>query len=725
MNISTSLRYALAASALFAASSAFAAPTECDPVITKFVYQPSSNLLEFQCTLNGTNAMISYGTILDVKKASGETVTSGRFSYTTDWSDPALDDYNQAYLSDPLQEGTYYLEIPAKCLFDDINNPEGSAVTNKAFSYKFEIGDVGGGDDDDTFFEPKSVYPTPGKEVDSSEIDWTVAFTFDENVTVNTEKAPYLILNDEIYQADSFFDLINFNIPTQANANFFGMNDRPNGEYTLVLPSGAVAYEDGRVNKEMRYSYIWNGGKRGGDVTEELKLVSAAISMGGENYDLLNPETKIAFITPENAYLNVTVDPASVQAVDVRILDVTEVAENQYANAEAIWANIIDTSTGGGFFSKEIYSIDGYKLYDDRKYVLEVKAYSVYQLPVTEVLGTAYSSTFTGASAAVKFSPVNILSIEPTPGSEFKIGDNMVITFSAPVTLQAGEGKSGFSKGNAGWANFTSMTPNADKTVWTMAFPNSEINDAAGPGQIVTRIWGKDTEGLILRAPSYNVDEFENDAYNMTIGENNSLEVKYAGYAKCPVVIVTPAENEAVASLKEIDFSITGHKEMNYSWMVENPVIYNKDGEAVAEVLAANYVVTESTGTDDVKNYAMSMPLSKEITENGIYTLDLPWNLFVVGRDFSSYGSAPGKYLITVDSNVGVKGVAEGEISIVRTADGFAISGVNAGDAITLFNLSGTNAANAIADGSSVNINCQPGIYVITINGTNAVKAIR
>lgn len=731
MNITTTLRYAFAAATLMAASSAFAAPKECDLVITKVSpasLQAGDTFFEFQCTLDGKNGMIVYNTILDVKTASGTTVTSGRFQYTTDWNDPAMDDYNQGYFFDGLAEGTYYLDIPANCIYDDINNPEAASVTNKALSLKLVVGEGGGGNDDDTFFEPNNVDPTPGREIDSSMSDWTIAFYFEQKVTVNTENAPYLLFNDERIDAESFFSLGYLNAPKQANANFAEMNKRENGNYTLVLPSGAVSYEDGSVNKEMRYEYTWNGGKKSGDdPIEDLKLVSASISMGGVNYDLMNAATKIAFITPENAYLNVTVEPTSIEAIDVRILDVTEVEESQYSLAEAIWSNTIDVTSGGGFFSKEIYSIDGYKLYSDRKYVLEVKAYSVYQLPVMEVLGTAYTATFAGDSEAIKFSPVDIISIEPAPGSEFKIGDKMVITFSAPVTLVAGEGKSGFSNGNAGWANFTSMSPNADKTVWTISFPNSQINAAAGPNQIETRIWGKDDNGLLLCPASYNVDEITNDAYNLTVGEDNSLVVLYSGYAKCPTVIVTPSETETVNSLNKIGFSITGQKEMNYSWMVENPKIYNDNNEEVAEVLAADFVITTNSGTEtDPKPTAIEMPLSKAITETGTYTLDLPWNLFVVGREQSSYPSAPGKYIINVvSSTVGVEGVATDAVTVIRNANGFAVNGVSAGDVIAVFNLAGTKVASETATGNSVNIECQPGIYVITVNGANAVKAIR
>lgn len=739
-NSTTLLRSAFASTALLVVSSAFASPVECDLEITKVSpthLSTGANFFEFQCTLDGKNGMILYHTTLEVKNADGETVTSGSFSYTTDWNDPAMDDYNQAYFNDALLDGTYYLHIPARCIYDDINNTEAATVTNKAYDIKLVVGtgEEGGGegDEDTKWMDPIHVLPTPGRTIDPSETDWVISFVFEEEVIVNDEKMPYLLFNEntdeeETIPADAFMSQSFLDMPKQVNANFKEMDKRENGEYTLVLPSGAVSFADGSINREGRYTYIWNGyvpEGGGDDPIDDLKLVSAEIAMDGTNYNLLDPDTKIAYITPENAYLNITVEPGSIEALDVRILDVTEVEESNYALASAIWTNTIDVTTGGGNFSKEIYSIDGYKLYSDRKYVVEIKAYSVYRLPIMTLLGTAYTSTFSGDSEAVKFSSVDILSIEPAPGSTLNLGDAMVITFSGPVTLTGGSGKCGFSRGNDGWVEFSSLSPNSDRTVWSLGIPNSEINKATGPNSIEAHIWGKDADGLIICAQSYNVEEFENTAFNVTLEENNYLTVLYTAYGACGKVIVSPSEDTAVESLKAIEFSIEGRKDINYSWMATNPLLYSEAGEVVAEVLAAEYVVTDSTGTEENgHNYALSMPLSLEITEAGKYTLELPWNLFNVGTEINSVPSAPGTYTITVGKKTSVESIVA-ENGVVRNADGFTVTGVNTGDVVEIFNLSGSRVASAVADGNRVDIECMPGMFIITINGTKAVKAIR
>lgn len=592
----------------------------------------------------------NYGKTLSVLNASTNVVLG--YAHLTPKSDGVtMDPYYSIVITNKsgkdliLQEGVDYAIGVSKGYFYKVNEEGERTIENVYTRIPFTIGEALP-EVPDTGFQPTSILPT---SIDPSESDWTINLNFSEKITLNPDKIAYLECGSEKYEADTYvLNTFTSSTPKSIIIGFDGMKMRPNGTYTLVLPEGAVSYADGRTNDRYTYKYSWTGYNPGtvGPI-DELKIVSAKIG----DIDIMQPGQVVPNIAPEGCYFTADVFPAAIQAVDVRILDVTDLEESDYANGVAVWSNAIESKNSEGLFTKEIYSIEGIKLYEGHTYTAELKLYDLYQLPDTSVAGTLYTDTFTGTTETFKYSPVEIVSIEPAPGSVFEIGQKMVVTFSAGVNLVAGEGKSGFGKGNAGWANFSSISSNADKTVWTIGFPNSEINAAAGPGQICPRLWGTDEQGLQLRPSEYDIPEGESEeGYNVFNGgteESSYTQVNYAGYAKCPKVVVAPLMTE---ELSYIDFSIAGDKELNPSYLVAFPELKDANGETVAKLLGDDFEVTSSTGTEeDMKVTGIRVPLDNVITTPGIYTLELEWNLFVVGSQFDSFASAPGTYEIVVE----------------------------------------------------------------------------
>lgn len=609
---------------------------------------------------------------VEVKTANSVSTTTVSLKPETDWT--TWEDYYLLTFATPFVAGTYTITFPEGA-FVRKNDDGDIMVKSSAKSIKLTVTDAGSGPiDPDAGFFPIEIYPTADSTVDPSETDWIIALTFEQKVTTNQTITPYLLLEDQKFEADGFMDMAAFSNPKQANAFFDGMNQRPNGTYTFVLPAGAVSYADGQTNKTYTTTFIWEGGKNGDIVDEDCKLVAASIG----DVNIMEAGAVVPNIPSDGCNLKLNVLPESIETIYVSIIDVTGKTPDEYddPNIEAIWAswlesykkdnqgNVVPTNIKvDGVFTKEIYSINGYTLYEGHDYIVKVDLYngSYYTTGFINLAGTLHSEVFTGTTPAFKYSTVEIVSIVPEPGSEFKIGDKMVVTYSAPVKLVAGEGKSGFGKGNAGWANFSSMGSNADKTVWTITFPNAEINAAGGPDQINPRLWGTDLDGNQLRPAKYDIPagapETDYQVFNGGVNETSYTQVNYSGYAKCPKVEVAPLATE---ELSYIDFNIVGNKEMNPSYLVAFPEIKNAAGDVVAVVLVDDYegdsedstghiIITSSTGSDaSIKVTGIRVPLNNVITTPGIYTLELPWNLFVVGSEQSSYASAPGIFMITV-----------------------------------------------------------------------------
>lgn len=567
-----------------------------------------------------------------------------------------------------LKEGVYEIPFPADSFV--ARDEEGEIVTsNVPFSVKLIIGEPVIGPEIPTGFIPTSTYPPAGETVDSSFTDWTIVTYFDQEPIVNEEVMPYILIGDDKFMADEAIPMAK---EKQIVYNINGMNERPNGEYTFVLPAGAVSYEDGQTNQTWTCKFKWEGGKNisTGD-EEDAKIISATI--GDVNIMAENPV--LPNIQPEGCYLKLEVEPESIIGVVVSILDVTDAAsEAEYRSCEGIWVNTMENKTGNTF-TKEIYSIAGIKLFNDRKYVLQAELCTALY-PIQQKMATLYSSLFTGETAAFQYSPVELVSIEPEPGSEIVSQEPLVLTFSAPVTLEGGEAKCGFANGNAGWGNFTSITSNADKTVWTCKF----AANGNGPLTVCPHIWGYDQQGLYLRPAKYNVEPNEETlVFNGGEEDYTYIEIRYSNYSKCDKLVVAPT---IVEVLEAVEFSIVGNKQMTPSYSAPFPEIKNESGDVVALVFADMYeedgghmTILESTGSGlNQVVRKVSAPLNNPISTEGTYYLEVPFNLFGVGTESNSSSSAPGIFTIQVSGQVAVEGIdADLETPVYYTIDGIRV----------------------------------------------------
>ncbi len=679
MRISNFLKHALTVTAVMAGTSAYAVDLtdlnytiKPDPIALNDVEN-----IEIHPTLDGAIPDCTSYYMSEYYKGNSAVVNDAvGLKYTDVYFRTAQDEnwnnyYVLAFDKAPV-EGDYTIVIPEGYFFTSDWDTGDHVLENRATTISFSVGE---GYEEPTGFVPQSIYPNAGTEIDSSFIDWEFYVEWPQDVTINSDVLPYVIYDGVEIKATEVTLMAAIK---QTNILFEGANNFNNGEYVFVIPAGFCSYADGETNRTWSATYTWKGGKSevGGD---EVKIVAASI--GGVN--IMEEGVVLDNILPEGIDIVIEVNPEDIEGVWYSLFDVTGLTPDMYTTANAIFTNSVE-SKNGNVFTKEIYSIEGYKLYEGHDYVVMFEpCYSLYP-PVKA--GRFFSAVFTGKTEPYRFSDVSILSIEPEPGSEFEIGEKMVVTFSAPVTLIAGEGNSGFGLGNAGWSEFASMKANDDKTVWTITFQNSDINNAAGPGQIAPHIAGVDENGLRIHPTQYPDEPSEGTlVWNEGEEARSAVVVSYDGYAKCPKVIVSPLEADV---LSYIDFSIVNDQEIGLSYAAAFPEIKNAAGEVVALVLTDSYdedadgnpnpdghvTVTKFEGGTDGKNVELRVQLNNEITTPGIYTLELPWNLFTVGREMSAYASAPGTYEIKVGNITAVETIeTENAAAEYYTIDGLKV----------------------------------------------------
>lgn len=689
--------------------------------------------------MNGT-PYISFVPPFDVPLThNGQTVTNVAFK--SDWNSSWTKVVLFLYFEDAVTEaGDYYLEVPQGKIVDDSDNP---TIGNKAFKLKLTVGEG-----DPAGIEPASIIPGNGATWDYVEKAGgfnLFALKFNSAMTVIDASAPYLQAEDgSKTPCQNMFGLASFGEPKQVNIRFdTSVTDKlKSGVYTLVVPAGCLKDAEGNLNGYFESNYIYKQDPQlsSGDkpVTDEVVLETATVTEpGGTVYNLLDPETKIK-VMAEAGTLKVTtnVDEEAVQ-IAIKMLDITDVENEQssWSSADAIFMRSIPKDNGV-FEWKDMYVTvgqAGIKFYEGHKYVLEVVAYSMYMQPnVNTPIGSpVYGAVIEGTYPAYRYSDVKVVSITPEPGSDFSTDDVMVVEFSAPVTLINTGNNCGFSHGSAGFAPMQSIESSNDGKTWTITFPADEITGTDAPDGLQPHIAGVDANGLRI----YPVDQYTTSGNPFVGGYEAScyFGVKYSsGSVTGNEVTVTPQSGSTVTSLSELSFTGTTVSEINPSFATGVvPELKNAEGETVAKLESGDYeenggkIKREMQGGTYGTCVKVTIPLSTTITTQGTYTMTIPAGFFNLGRELSSKSSKRINYVITVSDRTGIDNAVAETYSVALDGEGVSVEGVNAGDLVEVYSLTGIKLGSAVAGGSSVNVACNANMVIVTVNGTSAVKVAR
>lgn len=394
---------------------------------------------------------------------------------------------------------------------------------------------------------------------------------------------------------------------------------KTSGVYTLHLPAGFFTSKDGATNEAVDLSWTYTNPSQSGPV-EDGQLVVNSLTIG--DVDILTAK-KLADIAPGTA-IKATIKPIP-EAVMLKLAitdkETGEVIRN-YEIYDIPTNPDVNVDPAAGVYSTKQAGKATTKFYVGSTYKIRVMAYNSTNAnnPANTVWGPV-DIEFEGETVPYQFSPVTIVSVEPTDGSEVTDPSQpVVITFSAPVAEV-----SCYSSTGGQSAQQTDMDPyikaSADKTVWTVS-PGASFWNGVG-GDMMFIFNAKDADGLVVKG-------------NMGVDAESAYRVTYSAYFSWPEVAIIPASG----MVEELySFTVEDARGINMSW---NKTPYVVDAAGNQTKVDMNDIqlfdpkgrnLNDIPMTEEVKAVKMIFHLTQAITEPGAYTFVAPTSTFAIGTE--------------------------------------------------------------------------------------------
>lgn len=623
--------------------------------------------------------------------ASGNEVATGEMNF--DWEDATLYPITFAY---EAPNGDYTVVIPAGAIVDDTDTPSSAEVR---LHYTVAGGDEPGpGPGPANTFVATSVYPTDGATINynmGSELN-RVNITYDQAglALVNATTTVNMVRdNGEIYESDPIFV---FALDPKNPTLIVSFETNPikwSGTYTLEIPEGILkAGENVNAAQNFSWEYIQdrNLDQDLPPVDESEFTVNTCNITDEEGNVVLNfLEPGLSAAEIPAGVLNIGIDRDRCQAILYRIVDLTTTDIDEKVLYTA-WTYIDEAE---GIYTNGALGEDGcfhfnlqrnFTLFEDHEYQIELEAYWKFDgIPADQRIMRGFGQTpiFTGNTAGFKYSDVEILKVTPAAHSILDIDNRVVsITYSAPVEVLTGavEGGSfgssiltGTSHGMEGIVSFESVESNQDKTVWSFTLSKDEI--ATSQGEIILSVAADDMRGRRVRPSEDSMIDL--DIRNNGQEDRTCQQFNMYCYEGCPSVVVEPGSS-VVGSLYSFTFTAPeaanrniGYQAINAEGEVLYGVLRSTSGAVVATLDGSDIDITwNDPNAEEAYSTALTMHLDKEVTEPGLYTLDIPACYFMTG---TQYDGAPNKRLR-------VEYTVEGELSLDAASikDGEVMSAV-------------------------------------------------
>lgn len=393
-------------------------------------------------------------------------------------------------------------------------------------------------------------------------------------------------------------------------------NITESGVYTLHIPANFFTLDDnGNEAQELTWTYTNTASQGGGD---EVTLKVNSLTINGAD---LMTTGKLAQLQRDDA-IEVKIDPIADAAMvvltfkdeDGGIIRTMEVYDKAGSTADPA-TGTYTTSVAGRAVNK---------FFNDKNYTLTVMAYSSNNVnnPANRKWGPV-DIPFAGDSEAYKFSDAKFVSVSPDANSEITdVTTPVIVTFSSPVESVECTATTGGQ--GAETSTFTDITPNADKTVWTIK-PGKYFWSNSG-AEWTFIITAKDAEGRVVEG-------------NNGVEEGSYYSVIYGCYLTWPEVNITPGTG-MVEELYE--FSVTEPRGIGFSY-TSTPYVINAEGETVARADMNSQVQYDAQGRDistlpmgDYVAVKSVFHLTTALTEPGKYTLIIPRASFAMGSQYDS-----------------------------------------------------------------------------------------
>lgn len=470
------------------------------------------------------------------------------------------------------------------------------------------------------------------------------------------------------------------------------------GTYTLEIPTGFFTDEEGHTNgrTEFTWDFVKAGGKE--EPVENLTVNSLRIIKAGtmEAIDLIAAGKFDKFDQGDQLIIGTNLgESAGVMYMEVRKM----LGDGEYETIRS--RAYTKTKNEDGDFILNFMGTT--KLTQGYRY--EVLFNAIDSDNIAPYLRTdfgEYSIYLDGTCEPYKFSPVQLVSVDPEPESEIMDATApYVLTFSAPVRLD--EQRTAINTGFGTTRAFNSITSNDDRTVWTLVIDPGFVRTCTSQFEII--VAGTDDDGLVLEG-------------NAGYEESSCWQISYNCHLGCAAVKIIP-ESGNVKSL--FFFEASASPSIELSSALYKPYLINAAGETVAEVDMSSQKRYDSAGRDldeiddyDVSCVRTTFYLDKEISTPGHYTLVVPFAAFAIGEELNGESSRPMNVEYDVVESVSVKATEEVAFRVANTSDGVQVEGVEAGDILRIYTVDGRLAASVVSDGNPVNVSLPSGLYLLS-----------
>lgn len=464
-------------------------------------------------------------------------------------------------------------------------------------------------------WKPVSLYPNPSIDITSTYFLANVSFNCKVDGVEKTDVMPVWIDEDgnEIKPFSAEQNPWGFD-PTAFVYLFNEAAFKSNGEYTLLFPEGMLVNAAGEKSDKVETLYSVDIPELAPGMFEDFEVIS------------ITPELS----QPQAIWSDqvITINTNHNDAIGLTTLRITDTTTEEVICTSS---NFTTGRVPGDSSSISWEVVGSFKFYEDHKYVADFIFYNgkdevTEDGQPTQIVDRA-SFEFTGRVESYKYSSVELLSVEPAPGSVLISEPSQAVftfTFSGPVSVY----KAVTPLGQNGQVDYpeSCFSSNEDNTVWTLNL--SDNNYVKSVDAILTVcIYVRDTDGNQLLG---------------TFGEETQSRFEFDWDCELggfPIEIVSPTAGETIDRLSEIVVKSVSGEAMAWSWTGE-AYVTNQLGEILGTL-----VCDEGNGeTDAALN---EIHFSKWMDENwtvtpidlvkeGYYAVQFGPGCFLMGNQYDS-----------------------------------------------------------------------------------------
>ncbi len=200
--------------------------------------------------------------------------------------------------------------------------------------------------------------------------------------------------------------------------------------------------------------------------------------------------------------------------------------------------------------------------------------------------------------------------------------DNLhTVEFSAPVTMTA------VVNTGSGTSMDCEVTPNDDRTVWTVAIPQYVIDNF---NEFSVNVFAKDDEGRALNKTQ--------NGLGTILGYEDGVwfQIDFVSEFNKPEVTISPADGTTLESISTITFTYGENGAISANWNnYEKIKVYNRTTRELIAEFSEDDVVYQEDPKDQWGPYiGATITFAQPVTTPGVYNIEVPADFFVLGEQF-------------------------------------------------------------------------------------------